>query len=212
MDVGGRRPWSYRKSLARRKSAKDSNGHVIGWGSTSGIGTDRPSGDDLPAIHLFALGDSVRRTEQLLNKLPTSARAQALHMMVEGSSMRSISRVLGISFGAVAKLLRDAGAACLEYHDRAVRGLNARNIEADEIWSFCFAKARNAGRAKGVIDHAGDVWTWTAIDRDSKLMISLARRRARCQLCGQVSEGPSVKVGLQDATDDGLLSALHRGR
>ena len=93
-------------------------------------------------------------------------------MMVEGSSMRSISRVLGISFGAVAKLLRDAGAACLEYHDRAVRGLNVQSVQCDEIWAFCFSKARNAGRAKGVIDHAGDVWTWTAIDRDSKLMIS----------------------------------------
>ena len=107
-----------------------------------------------------------------MNKLPTEVRAQALHMMVEGSSMRSISRVLRISFGAVAKLLRDAGEACAQYHDRAVRCVDARNIQSDEIWSFCYAKSRNAARAKGVIDHAGDVWTWTAIDRDSKLMIS----------------------------------------
>ena len=86
--------------------------------------------------------------------------------------MRSICRVLGISFNAVAKLLKDAGAACAEYHDRAVRGVNARSVQCDEIWAFCYAKARNAERAQGVIDAVGDVWTWTALDRDSRLMIS----------------------------------------
>ena len=86
--------------------------------------------------------------------------------------MRSISRVLGISINTVAKLLVDAGEACAQYHDEAVPRVDARNIQCDEIWSFCYAKSRNAARAKGVIDAAGDVWTWTAIDRDSKLMIS----------------------------------------
>lgn len=107
-----------------------------------------------------------------MNKLPVELRAQALHMMVEGSSMRSISRIMGISTNTVSKLLVDAGKACLEYHDRNVRDLNLQNIQADEVWSFCYSKARNAAKAKGVIDYAGSVWTWTALDRDTKLMIS----------------------------------------
>ena len=93
-------------------------------------------------------------------------------MLVEGSSMRSISRVLGISFNTVKKLLVDAGRVCLWYHDIAVRDVRARYVECDEIWAFCYSKERNAAQAKGVIDWAGDVWTWTGMDRDSKLMIS----------------------------------------
>ena len=107
-----------------------------------------------------------------MNKLSPALRAQALHLMVEGLSVRSISRVVGISVNTVMKLLVDAGEACWEYHDRTVRGLNARNIQCDEIWSFCYAKARNVAEARGVIDHAGNVWTWTAIDRGTKVMIS----------------------------------------
>ena len=91
-------------------------------------------------------------------------------MLVEGSSMRSISRVLGISFNTVKKLLVDAGRVCLWYHDMAVRDVRARYVECDEIWAFCYSKERNAAQAKGVIDWAGDVWTWTGMD--SKLMIS----------------------------------------
>ena len=86
--------------------------------------------------------------------------------------MRSISRVMGISINTVAKLLKDAGEACLAFHDQSVRDLKAQNIQCDELWAFCYAKARNAKRAKGVIDVAGNLWTWTALDRDSRLMIS----------------------------------------
>ena len=103
-----------------------------------------------------------------MNQLPTSTRVQALSMLVEGSSMRSVSRVLGISINTVSKLLIDAGKACADYHDQAVRNVNVNSVQCDEIWSFVFAKARNADRAAGVIDTAGDVWTWTGIDRDTK--------------------------------------------
>ena len=107
-----------------------------------------------------------------MNRLPTAIRAQALTMLVEGSSMRSVSRVLGISINTVSKLLVDAGKACAEYHDQAVRNVHVNSIQCDEIWSFCYAKARNANTATGVIDTAGDVWTWTGIDRDTKLIVS----------------------------------------
>ena len=86
--------------------------------------------------------------------------------------MRSISRVLGISINTVTKLLVDAGRACAEFHDQNVRGLTPKQIECDEIWSFAYAKQRNAPMARGVIDGVGDVWTWTAMDRDSKLLIT----------------------------------------
>jgi IS1 family transposase len=86
--------------------------------------------------------------------------------------MRSIARVVGISFNTVDKLLQDAGAACVEFHEKTVRDVKARRVQCDEIWSFCYAKAKNVPAAKSAPDGAGDVWTWTAIDADSKLIVS----------------------------------------
>ena len=86
--------------------------------------------------------------------------------------MRSVSRVLGISINTVTKLLVESGSACQAFHDMAVRSVESEHIECDEIWSFAYAKEPNAHKARGVIDGAGDIWTWTAIDRDTKLMIS----------------------------------------
>ena len=93
-------------------------------------------------------------------------------MLVEGSSMRSVSRVVGISINTVTKLLVDAGIACERIHNERVRDVDARRVQCDEIWSFCYAKARNVGHAEAAPAGAGDVWTWTAIDSDSKLIIS----------------------------------------
>jgi IS1 family transposase len=86
--------------------------------------------------------------------------------------MRSISRVADVSLNTVNKLLIDAGTACAGFHDRMVQKVNARKVQCDEIWSFCYAKARNVGAAKAAPDGAGDVWTWTAIDSESKLIVS----------------------------------------
>ena len=108
-----------------------------------------------------------------MNKLSTEKRAQILSMLVEGMSMRSITRITGVSINTVAKLLNDAGDACAAYHDAHVRGIKGnRRIECDEIWSFCYAKEKMVPRAKKAPKEAGDVWTWTAIDADSKLMLS----------------------------------------
>ena len=107
-----------------------------------------------------------------MNKLPTEKRVQALNMLVEGSSMRSIERVVGVNINTVMKLLVDAGEACLAYHNEAVQNVHARHIQCDEIWSFCYSKQKNADQAAGVIDVAGDVWTWTGIDSDTKLVVS----------------------------------------
>ena len=85
--------------------------------------------------------------------------------------MRSISRVVDVSFNTVVKLLADAGTACAAYHDEAVRNVTAERVQCDEIWSFCYAKAKNVLTAKKAPDGAGDVWTWTALDADSKLIV-----------------------------------------
>jgi IS1 family transposase len=103
-----------------------------------------------------------------MNKLPHEKRVQILSMLVEGSSMRSISRVVGVSINTVAKLLAEAGEACLAYHDENVKGLNCKKIQCDEIWSFVYAKEKNV--PEKAPDFAGDVWTWTSICADSKLI------------------------------------------
>lgn len=107
-----------------------------------------------------------------MNKLPLATRAQILTLLCEGMSMRSIERTVGCSINTVDKLLRDAGETALAYHDRTVRGVKAQRIQCDEIWSFVHAKAKNVPTAKAAPEGAGDVWTWTAIDADSKLLIS----------------------------------------
>lgn len=105
-----------------------------------------------------------------MSKLPKEKRVQILSMLVEGSSMRSVSRIVGVSINTVSKLLVEAGEACAEFHDVNVRGLKSQRIQCDEIWSFCYAKEKNANTAKGAPTFAGDVWTWTSIDADSKLI------------------------------------------
>ena len=95
-----------------------------------------------------------------------------LNMLVEGMSMRSISRTVGVSINTVSRLLVEAGEACAVYHDETVRDVHARRVQCDEIWSFCYAKAKNISRAKSAPKGAGDVWTWTALDSDSKMIPS----------------------------------------
>ncbi|WP_260581172.1 IS1 family transposase [Sphingopyxis sp. PET50] len=107
-----------------------------------------------------------------MNKLPLAKRTQILAMLCEGSSMRSISRIADVSINTVSKLLIEAGEACLALHDEHVRNVKASRIQCDEIWSFCYAKQKNVADAKAAPSGAGDVWTWTAIDSDTKLMVS----------------------------------------
>jgi len=107
-----------------------------------------------------------------MNKLPLAKRVQILSMLVEGSSMRSISRVADVSINTVAKILQDAGEACEAFHNETVKDVRSKRIQCDEIWAFCYAKERNVKTAKAAPGEAGDVWTWTAIDADSKLIVA----------------------------------------
>lgn len=108
-----------------------------------------------------------------MNKLPAAKREQILSMLSEGSSMRSVARVVDVSLNTVARYLVVAGQACTAFHDRTVRNVKAQRVQCDEVWSLCgmkekTAKSLGSERPEGV----GDVWTWTAIDADAKLIIS----------------------------------------
>jgi len=107
-----------------------------------------------------------------MNKLPISKRIMIINLLVEGMSMRAISRTVGVSINTVTKLLIEAGEACADYHNDNVRNVKASNVQCDEIWSFCYAKKKNVATAKAAPEFAGDVWTWTALDADSKLIVS----------------------------------------
>ncbi len=108
-----------------------------------------------------------------MNVLKQSKRTQVIAALAEGVSINATCRMTGVAKHTVLKLLKDLGCACAEYHNAAVRNLKVRRIQCDEIWAFVYAKQKNVTEeqmAKG----AGDCWTWTAIDADTKLIISYA--------------------------------------
>jgi IS1 family transposase len=107
-----------------------------------------------------------------MNRLPAAKRAQILSMLCEGSSMRATARIADASYNTVAALLADAGEACAAFHDQAIRNVRAKRVQCDEIWAFCYAKQRNVATAKAAPKQAGDIWTWTAIEAQTKLIIS----------------------------------------
>lgn len=111
-------------------------------------------------------------TEASMNKLSTQDRVRIISALVEGNSIRATCRMTGAAKGTVLKLLVDLGKACAKYQDEKLRGLNCKQIQCDEIWSFCYAKEKNVPEEmKGKMGF-GDVWTWTAIDAESKLIVS----------------------------------------
>jgi IS1 family transposase len=107
-----------------------------------------------------------------MNKLTREKRIHIISLLVEGMSLRAVTRVTGVSINTVTKLLIDAGKACSEFQSLAFRNLTCRRIQVDEIWAFCYAKQRNVETTKAAPEGAGDVWTWTAIDADTKLIPS----------------------------------------
>src|SRR5271168_3595679 len=107
-----------------------------------------------------------------MNRLSTERRAQVIGCLVEGISIRAIVRVTGVAKNTIVKLLADIGQASSEYQDAAFRNLNCKIIEADEIWAFCYSKQKNVPEEHQGTFGYGDVWTWTAIDAETKLVPS----------------------------------------
>ncbi|MFC2065496.1 IS1 family transposase [Chloroflexota bacterium] len=115
-----------------------------------------------------------------MNKLSIEKRSQVIRALVEGNSIRATCRITGTAKGTVTRLLASVGAACSAYQNVFLRNLPCKTIQCDEIWSFCYAKQKNVPADKQGRFGYGDVWTWTAIDADTKLV-------------------PSWLVGLRDA-------------
>jgi hypothetical protein len=107
-----------------------------------------------------------------MNRLSIQERAKIIGCLVEGNSIRATCRMTGRDKGAVIKLLADVGAACKAYHDKHVRNVPSRRVQCDEIWSFCYAKEKNVPADYRGVFGFGDVWTWTGLCADSKLMVS----------------------------------------
>lgn len=109
-----------------------------------------------------------------MNRLPLERRAQIIGLLAEGASLRATSRLADVSINTVTKLLLDVGSACERYQDQMLRGLKCKRIQCDEIWAFVYAKAKNLPEKYAGAFGYGDVWTWTAIDADTKLVPSWA--------------------------------------
>lgn len=117
-----------------------------------------------------------------MNKLPMAKRVAVISALVEGCSVRSTVRLTGVAKGTILRLLADVGAACAKYQDEAIRNVAARRVQVDEIWSFVGAKQKNVTPEMRAERFAGDVWTYVAIEAQSKLVLSwmLGTRDAGC--------------------------------
>lgn len=107
-----------------------------------------------------------------MNRLSVEARARIIGMLIEGMSLRATSRLGDVSINTVTKLLVDVGSACADYQDVTLRNLKSKRVQCDEIWAFVYAKQKNVPEAKRGQFGYGDVWTWAAIDADTKLVPS----------------------------------------
>ena len=144
-----------------------------------------------------------------MNKLSREKRVQVIAALVEGNSIRSTVRMTGVAKNTVVKLLADIGSVCAEYQDKALRNLTCKRIQCDEIWSFCYAKQKNVPEDKRDVFGYGDVWTWTALDADSKLigsyLVGLRNADYAKLFMDDLADRLSHKVQL---TTDGLKAYL----
>src|SRR5579863_9745984 len=107
-----------------------------------------------------------------MNNLPVERQIAVIAALVEGNSIRATVRMTGVAKDTVTKLLARIGQACAEFQDKALRNLPCKRVQCDEIWSFCYAKDKNVPKDKQGQFGYGDVWTWTALCADSKLVPS----------------------------------------
>jgi IS1 family transposase len=148
-----------------------------------------------------------------MNRLSTERRAAVVRCLVEGNSMRSTCRLTGASFNTVAKLLVEAGEVCAIYQHHVVRNIQARRIQCDEIWSFIGAKEKNLP-VDQPRDGRGDSWTWTAMDADSKLIVSwlvgTRRKGAAQEFIGDLHSRLASRVQLTTDGHNAYLYAVDR--
>lgn len=143
-----------------------------------------------------------------MNRLDTARRTRVIAALVEGCSIRATGRMTGAAKNTIIELLEDVGTACANYQDEHLRGLTSRRLECDEIWSFCHAKKKNvAPEHRGILGY-GDVWTWVAIDADTKLVPCWhVGHRARAS-SGAVHWRSGEPLEASRTTDDGRAEVL----
>ena len=137
-----------------------------------------------------------------MNQLSHEKRVQIIHLLVEGNSMRATARLANVAFNSVMKLFIATAKVCLDYQDKAFRNLSCKKLQLDEIWSFVYAKEKNVPANK--LGKAGDIWTWVAIDSDTKLVPSwrIGSRNSETA-CAFVADLASRLVSRVQITSDG---------
>ena len=105
-----------------------------------------------------------------MNRLCTDERVKVVRCLVDGCSMRATARIAGVARNTIDKLLVELGAACSKFQDTTLRNLSCKRIQVDEIWAFCYCKQKQVTAEIAAERIAGDIWTWAAIDADTKLV------------------------------------------
>ncbi len=138
-----------------------------------------------------------------MNKLNSAKRVQVVSALVEGCSINSTVRMTGVAKHTILKLLVDLGRACAKLHDETMRDLPCRRIQCDELWSFCYAKDKNVPASMRNVPGIGSVWTWVAIDADTKLIAGwyVGSRDAACAYEFLQDLAPRLKHRIQLTTD-----------
>lgn len=150
------------------------------------------------------------RIIHLMNRLPLSKRVAVVSALVEGNSLRSTCRMTGVAMNTVLKLLTELGEACATYHEQHVKNVNAKRIQCDEIWQFVYSKEKNVPEDKKGTFGFGDVWTWTAIDADSKLIVSYMIGPRKPSMAFELMKDVAERlVGRVQLTTDGLYWYPH---
>jgi len=140
-----------------------------------------------------------------MNRLTIEKRVQVISALVEGNSLRSTVRMTGVALNTIQKLLADLGMACMEYQDKAMRNLNCKRIQCDEIWQFCYAKEKNVPADKQDTFGYGDVWTWVAIDADTQLVPCFALGNRDAQTANAFMDDLASRLANRvQMTTDGL--------
>ena len=144
-----------------------------------------------------------------MNRLSAERRTAVIKALVEGNSIRATCRMTGTAKGTVLRLIAEMGEACEAFHDRTVRNIKAKRLQADEIWSFCHAKARNVPAHLEGKPGIGDLWTWVVLDADTKLAISyLVGQRDQGEATVFMRDLVSRLIGRAQLTTDGFPGYL----
>jgi hypothetical protein len=146
-----------------------------------------------------------------MNRLDSARRSQVISALIEGNSIRATVRMTGVAKNTVVKLLADIGTACARFHDETVRGVASERLQCDEVWSFCYAKQANVPEEKKGTFGFGDVWTFTGLDADSKLIVSwlVGMRTEDCTRAFMFDLASRVSTKHPQVTTDGWHSYPH---